>query len=132
MKLTKKTPRHLYWQSLWLRLQPTNSMKPILNEIRHLALLNHINYKGIGFVLSKIWIFEVYLRLLSLYLTKVACTGHNSPYTTSNWVQPILLEILHIEQHPIKILESNLVPVAPNNLLKLPHILTGLEQVNLG
>ena len=102
-------------------------MKIFLNEIKHLELSNHINYKVIGLGLSEISFFEVYPRFLPLDLTKVACAGHNSPYTTSNLVQRIFLESLHIEQHLIKISESNSVLVAPSNLLKFPHVLTRLE-----
>ena len=74
-------------------------MTLILNETRHLELSNHIHYTAIGLVLSEIYFFEVYPRFLPLDLTKVAYVGHNSPYTTSNLVQLILLEILHIQQH---------------------------------
>ena len=43
-------------------------------------------------------------------------------------MQLIFLEILHIGQHPIKILESNLILVAPNNSANLPHVLTRQRQ----
>ena len=105
-----------------------NEMKPILNETRHLEFFNHINYKAIGLVLSKIWFLEVYPRFLPLDLPRVACAGHNLAYITSNWVQRILLESLHIGQHFVKISESNSILVAPSNSAKLPHVLTGQRQ----
>ena len=106
-------------------------MKLILNKTRHLELSNHINYKAIGLILWEIWFFEVYLGILCSVLGSTCYEEYNSPYTTWNWVQSILLESLHIEKHSIKILESNSVPIAPRKLLKLPHVLTRLEQGSL-
>ena len=62
-------------------------------KIGHLEISNNINYKAIGSVLSEIWIFEVNLRILSRIMTSMGCEGYDSPYTTSNWVKLILLEI---------------------------------------
>ena len=127
MKLTKKPYGVCTGGVYGFSYNHRNWMKLILNETRHLELSNHINHKTIGLVLSEIWFFEVYPRFLSLDLTRVACVGHKS-YIASNWVQPILLESLHIEQHPIKISESNSISVATSNLLKLHHVLIGQEQ----
>ena len=97
-----------------------NLMKPILDETRHPKLSIHINYKAIILVLREIWFFEVYLGILYSILGSMGCEGYNSPYITRKWVKRILLESLHIEQHPIKISELNSVPIAPSNSINLP------------
>ena len=85
-----KTLNYLYNEVYSFTYRQQNLMK-ILNETRHQELSNYINYKAIISVLTEIYIFEISPRFLLLVLTRLGFVGHNSPYTTSNRVQKILL-----------------------------------------
>ena len=63
-----------------------------LDKTRLPGLSIHINDKSIGLMLREIWFFEIYLEILGSILGSIGCEGYDSPYTTQNLVQPILLE----------------------------------------
>ena len=97
-----------------------NLINLFLYETIHLELSNHIKYEVIGLVLQELWIFKIYLRILCSLLNSMSCEGCNSSYLIQNWIQQILLESLHIGQHPIKISEFDIILIAPSNSMKLP------------
>ena len=98
-------------------------MKLFLDETRHPEISNYINYKIIGPGMRELQIFEVTSWILPSVLTSMGCEGHNSPYTTSNWVQLILLRRWRIEYYAIEISYLDLNCAAPVIFLIWPKAL---------